>query len=185
MKPVTSRSFREEVSLNPELLRREFVEVMSTLVHEMVHLWQQEYGSPSRANYHNREWGVQMREVGLVPSSTGQPGGKSVGQRMTHYIAQDGPFQAAFDGMPASCKLPWLSGGKAAKVAPKAQSKIKYTCPECGQNAWGKPGLLVLCATCIDGAGANLPMDASGLGHTSTPLKVPCPSGSSLAETRG
>ena len=150
-----------EISLNPELLKRPLDDVMSTLVHEMVHLWQQEYGTPSRGGYHNREWGDKMRQIGLVPSNTGQPGGRSLGQQMTHYIAEAGPFEDAYNEMPESCKLPWVSGKHvAAKKAPKTESKFKYTCPECGQNAWGKPGLLILCATCTEEAGANLPMKA-------------------------
>ena len=32
---------------------------------------------------------------------------------------------------------------------PKKQSKIKYTCLKCGDNVWGKPGLLVACAGCM------------------------------------
>ena len=32
---------------------------------------------------------------------------------------------------------------------PKKKSKIKYTCLKCGDNVWGKPGLLVACAGCM------------------------------------
>jgi hypothetical protein len=45
--------------------------ILSTLVHEMVHVWQETYGNPSRRGYHNRQWAEKMREVGLQPSSTG------------------------------------------------------------------------------------------------------------------
>ena len=150
-----------EISLNPDLLNRSLRDVMSTLVHEMCHLWQREYGTPSRNGYHNREFAEKMEDVGLVTSDTGEQDGKRVGQRMTHYIAEGGPFDVAYGKMPASCKLPWISGNKvAAKKATKVESKVKHTCPVCGQNAWGKPGLLVLCAACTDGAGAYLPMMA-------------------------
>jgi hypothetical protein len=136
---------------------------MSTLVHEMCHLWQREYGTPSRNTYHNWEFAEKMEAVGLVTSDTGEPGGKRVVQRMTLYIAGDGPFDIAYDQMPDACKLPWVSGGRiAAKKAPKVESKVKHTCPVCGQNAWGKPGLLVLCAACTDEAGAYLPMNHAG-----------------------
>jgi hypothetical protein len=33
-----------------------------------------------------------MEEVGLIPSSTGAPGGKRTGQSMSHYIDPDGKF---------------------------------------------------------------------------------------------
>ena len=56
-------------------------QTLSTLVHEMTHLQQQHFGKPSRSGYHNKEWGLLMRAVGLIPSSTGEPGGKETGQR--------------------------------------------------------------------------------------------------------
>jgi hypothetical protein len=63
----------------------------------MVHLWQQDFGHPSRAAYHNKEWGWKMEEVGLIPSDTGEPGGKRTGQNMHHYINPAGTFKTAFD----------------------------------------------------------------------------------------
>jgi hypothetical protein len=66
---------------------------LSTLVHEMVHVWQQHCGTPSKRGYHNKEWATKMKSVGPQPSSTGMVGGKETGQRMSHYcnrrIAQD------------------------------------------------------------------------------------------------
>src|SRR5262245_13930890 len=49
-----------EISLNPDLLFRPIKDVMSTLVHEMAHLWQEELGQPSRGGYHNTEWANKM-----------------------------------------------------------------------------------------------------------------------------
>ena len=61
----------------------------------MAHQWQRHHGKPSRTGYHNKEWAAKMIEVGLVPSSTGEIGGKQVGQHMTHYIADGGAFAQA------------------------------------------------------------------------------------------
>ena len=33
-----------------------------------------------------------MQEIGLIPSDTGQPCGKTTGQRVSHYIKDDGNF---------------------------------------------------------------------------------------------
>jgi hypothetical protein len=85
-----------EISLNPDYLDRPFAEWHSTLVHEMVHLWQRDFGRPSRAAYHNKEWGWKMEEIGLVPSDTGEPDGKRTGQKMHHYARPDGTFIKAF-----------------------------------------------------------------------------------------
>ena len=139
-----------EISLNPDLLKREPRLVMSTLVHEMDHLWQEEFGTPSRSGYHNRQWADKMEQIGLMPSDTGEIGGKRTGQRMTHYIIPGGPFEAAFDAMPPEYLLPWTSGGSGRTAKPKVGSdKVRYSCPTCGANVWGKPGLRVDCGNCL------------------------------------
>jgi len=141
-----------EISLNPAYLKsRSARDVASTLVHEMAHLWQQEQGKPGRRGYHNEEWARKMDELGLAPSSTGAPGSARVGYRMSHYIVEGGPFARAFDAMPREYLLPWTcwepQGGDKGKAKPRA-SKLKYTCPTCAANAWGKPGLLLRCGEC-------------------------------------
>ena len=74
-------------------------ETLSTLVHEMVHLWQQHHGKSGRGRYHNREWAEKMKQVGLYPSNTGKPGGREVGQQMTHYVIEGGAFAVAFEAL--------------------------------------------------------------------------------------
>lgn len=112
----------------------------------MVHLWQQEYGTPSRAGYHNQEWAKEMDRVGLVPSSTGAPGGARVGQRMTHYVEKGGAFERAFLALPKDAFLPFTCGEPPKASKPSARKdKIKYTCPACGANVWGKSGLAIRC----------------------------------------
>jgi hypothetical protein len=138
-----------EISLNPaHLATRDARDVASTLVHEMAHCWQQEHGTPSARGYHNKEWAAKMDAIGLVPSATGEPGGPRVGFKMTHYIADGGPFARAFARMPRGFLLPWSSwepdGGR-KKKGPSPKSKTKYTCPRCGANAWGKPELHLVC----------------------------------------
>lgn len=145
-----------EISLNPDWLNSDPAEVMSTLVHEMVHLWQQEYGNPGRRGYHNLEWAAKMEEVGLVPSSTGRPDGKRIGDSMSDYIDPDGAFQQVFAELPDAALLPWhsteqcISEGPAGLAGPKddeqtKKRKVKYSCPQCSTNVWGKPGLKLLC----------------------------------------
>ena len=41
-----------EISLTPYTLHREPILVFSTLVHEQCHLWQWDFGKPSRSGYH-------------------------------------------------------------------------------------------------------------------------------------
>lgn len=85
-----------EISINPDYMNREDIEWHSTLVHEMCHLWQEDFGKPSRGGYHNRQWADKMIQVGLMPTSTGEPGGQMTGQSVTHYIIPDGKFEQVF-----------------------------------------------------------------------------------------
>jgi predicted SprT family Zn-dependent metalloprotease len=141
---------RHEISLNPSTLKnRKPIAVASTLVHEMVHLWQHEHGSPSRTGYHNSEWADKMESLGLVPSDTGEPGGARVGQKVTHYIAKGGPFVHAFRAMPKEFALPWAcEEPEDRRIKSAAKNKVKYTCPGCGANVWGKPELALSCDEC-------------------------------------
>jgi hypothetical protein len=68
-------------------------------VHEMVHHWQAHRGDPRRGRYHNHEWADRMEARGLMPSHTGEPGGRRVGQRVTHYIIAGGRFEQVCDDL--------------------------------------------------------------------------------------
>lgn len=136
-----------EISLNPDHWQKGDKYVVSVFVHEMVHLWQQAVGKPPRSGYHNKEWGMKMKEVGLYPSNTGKEGGKETGQSMTHYIIPKGAFEIAFDSMPKEYLLPFQSVAPPLKLV-SIKNKIKYTCPACEANIWGKPNMRVECLAC-------------------------------------
>ena len=72
----------DEIALNPmHFATRTPEQVLSTLVHEMVHLWQHHYGTPPRKSYHDKEWAAKMREVGLIPTATGEVAAKKPARR--------------------------------------------------------------------------------------------------------
>src|SRR5437763_11140589 len=81
----------QELALNPdEFTGRTDAMILSTLVHEMCHIWQQTHGKAPRRGYHDRQWAGKMREIGLQPSSTGEEGGAETGQSVSHYIIPGG-----------------------------------------------------------------------------------------------
>lgn len=83
----------DELGLHPGFFTLRPVEqVLSTLVHEMTHHWQEHAGTPSRSTPHNKEWVAKMESIGLMPSSTGLPGGKKTGRSVSHYILPGSPF---------------------------------------------------------------------------------------------
>jgi predicted SprT family Zn-dependent metalloprotease len=141
-------TFKHEISLNPTTLRnRSQEDITSTLVHEMCHLWQREFGKPGKRGYHNEEWAKKMDEVGLTPSNTGAPGGKRHGIQMTHFVTPDGVFARAFSAMPAELQLPWLGLDPTGTKGPAPTSKFKYTC-QCDNKIWGRQGLNLRCEDC-------------------------------------
>jgi hypothetical protein len=145
------REITDEIALNPSHFKaRTTEESLSTLVHEMVHLWQHHFGKPSRAGYHNKEWAAMMKTVGLTPSDTAAPGGREIGQRVSHYIAAGGAFERACAALRKSgveLRYVELWDDEAARKK-KAASKTRYTCPDCGLNAWAKPGVQLVCGDC-------------------------------------
>jgi predicted SprT family Zn-dependent metalloprotease len=167
--------YAHEISLNPDYLLRPPVEWHSTLVHEMVHLWQNEFGKPSHSSYHNKQWANKMESIGLMPSDTGQPGGARTGQHMTHYVIPGGAFETVFLSITpeqieylrlkylpvASISGPYKSPGLNNPDDPdapdiptspnpgktKSGERLKYTC-SCGNNVWARSGLSIQCLNC-------------------------------------
>lgn len=142
----------DEIAMNPSHFDRTDEDILSTLVHEQVHLWQAHFGKPSRSAYHNREWAAKMIEIGLMPSDTGEVGGKRTGQRVSHYVIAGGPFATKLQALlTPDYSIPWRGAGAGAgKTTKRPNSKVKFTCPMCGQNAWGKPTASLVCGACSE-----------------------------------
>ena len=140
---------RHELALNPDaFIARSDQAIVSTLVHEQCHVWQKAFGTYSPRGYHNKQWAAKMKEAGLQPSSTGAVGGRETGQHMTHYIIAGGAFEQGYKKLAATkWKLKLQSahhpGGDRGR-----NSKTKFSCTKCGQNAWGKPDLAIICKPC-------------------------------------
>ncbi len=71
-------------------------------------LWQYRFGKPGRTRYHNEQWATKMESIGLMPSSTGQPGGKRTGDSMADYAIEGGAFLVACAALLTSnFKISW------------------------------------------------------------------------------
>lgn len=91
-----NNAYVDEIAINPEYFYGSSIEELcQTVVHEMCHVWQHHFGSPSRTGYHNREWAEKMISLGLMPSNTGLPGGAVVGQKMDDFIVAGGRLYLA------------------------------------------------------------------------------------------
>jgi hypothetical protein len=147
--------------------QRTDLETLSTLLHEMCHHWEWTCsGHTPTGGYHDKVWAAKMVEVGLIPTDTGELGGKMTGKAMTHIIAEGGKFaQIGADMIKAGrFHLTWADVAGRPTVEPKGQepklatkgatkgqpiqvpgTRGKFTCPSCGANAWGKPSLRLTC----------------------------------------
>ena len=153
---VENTAAAHELAMNPDTFTgRTDEEILSTLAHEMVHVWQQTHGTPPRRSYHDRQWAAKMKEIGLQPSTTGEPGGKETGQSVTHYIIPGGRYTTAYAKLAATgLRLDWQSAPAGVQAKAKKASKTKFSCPECGQNAWAKSDAQLICGDCYeDGEG--------------------------------
>ena len=147
----TEAKRHDAIALNTTIFNaRTEAEILSTLVHEMTHLWQEHYGDnvPTK-NYHNREWARKMASLGLMPSVTGAPGGKQTGVHISHYILDHGWFASLYAELadPGQPLFTWQETPKlnTAKDQPK---KYKYVCAYCEQKAWAHEGARLSCADC-------------------------------------
>lgn len=137
-----------EIAFNPSTFKgRSDREILSTLVHEMTHLWQEEHGTPPRRNYHNKQWSARMESMGLMPSDTAAEGGKKTGQRVSHYIIEGGKFEKITTPF-VSKNQTLLFQDVSEPAKSKNKNKVKYTCPSCEVNVWGKADLNIRCDDC-------------------------------------
>ncbi|MGT2457772.1 SprT-like domain-containing protein [Cupriavidus basilensis] len=124
----TGAALVSELAINPSyFLTHPVRECLQTLVHEMCHAEQWQYGKPSRNGYHNAEWVRSMLRVGLMPSDTGQPGGRQTGQKVGDYPIAGGLFELATNELLASgFQIAWIDRyppkDEAVAVAAAAQA---------------------------------------------------------------
>lgn len=159
--------------INPSFLSRGLEYLLSTLVHELCHVYESEYIHIARGGYHDKQWHDLMIGCGLEPryhnasrtsvDETIIEGGiftkfseyfiKKYGENYfnlaTHdpITTDDGNTTPAPVERPADDNRPRADNyGKPIKVYNR--NKIKYTCTGCASKVWGKPNLHIVCADC-------------------------------------
>jgi hypothetical protein len=147
------------------------VEGLSTMAHEMTHLWCHLCGERNRKGglgahgYHDLPWSKRMEAIGLMPSHTGKPGGKRTGYQMSEYVIPGGPFDIVTrELLLAGETVRWL-GAHPLKLQPinvsapaphprpvaparKRKGKTGFACPTCPTKVWGMASVRVACINC-------------------------------------
>jgi hypothetical protein len=108
---------RGEIAINARYLSRDLWEILGTLLHELLHAWQESHGTPGKRNHHNAEFQAKARELGLIIDRCG----------LTGYTANS-PFKALLREcgvrVPTCEVLP-------PKNRPRGDSKMKKWCCGC------------------------------------------------------
>jgi hypothetical protein len=155
----------DEIAMNPAYFSTHpLKDTASTFTHELVHHWQAHHGTPPRGGYHNRQWGMKMRSLGLIPSSTGAVGGKETGYRMDHYVVEGGPFDLSYARLEtAGWQIGWGDAATSAggnEVGSSKPKRARFVCLGCDLKMYGPPKAKVLCVPCgrplIVSAAANI-----------------------------
>jgi hypothetical protein len=106
---------RGEVAINARYLSRDLWEILDTLLHALLHAWQEEHGTPGKRNHHNAEFQAKARELGLVIDGRG----------LTGYAANS-PFKDLL--RECGVRVP-AHEVVAPKERPRGESKMKkWTC---------------------------------------------------------
>lgn len=162
-----------EISLNPQYTKLlGDRETLSTLVHEMVHLWRYEFGSLNKrggkgaGGYHDVIWADKMDELGLPPINVGCGKGTRTGYRVINGIKDGGLFdQACMTLFAEGFRIDWhevspnahAGQGSASDVSDggstgskRKKDKVKFTClnKSCKLNAWAKASAKLICGHC-------------------------------------
>lgn len=115
-----------EISLNPKWFAvRSMPETLSTLVEGMVSLDRHlNYETPPRRRYRDKHWADKAEDIGLMPTDTGEPGGKRTGDKVKTYIDEGGPFDLACTELleARSFVLSWLDRFPPIEAANSHQS---------------------------------------------------------------
>lgn len=125
---------RGEIAINARYVEsREAWEVLGTLLHELLHGWQQAHGTPGKGNYHNRQFRDKARSCGLVVDEQG----------VTTYVG-DSPFFRLLAGHGVA--VPLLDTPPAPARA-RGESKMKKWSCGC-TNVRCAVGLHAWCTAC-------------------------------------
>lgn len=147
------------MTFNPDYFDRTTEKILSTVVHELCHIYEIAYIHTPRSGYHSKKWEALMLECGLSPIFNNKSR-----TSVTQKIEEDSVFKefaASFeesnpDWLTCVRYSPNKTGNEDGDNSddfpelPKQpnRNKIKYTCPECDAHVWGKPNLNIRCGDC-------------------------------------
>lgn len=159
------------MGINPHYLDRTIKDVLSTICHELCHIYENAFIHIARNGYHDKQWEKLMLDCGLQPKYLNKS--KTA---VSHTIIEDGEFEKFVskfveengEDFFSLCEYSrildlkvrkelGLSEGDEDTLKPDNadkpskkynRNKIKYICEGCESKVWGKSGLHIKCSDC-------------------------------------
>jgi hypothetical protein len=129
--------------------------VLETLLHELLHSWQEHHGKPGKGNYHTVAFREKARSLGLIVDEKGCTDSD---------LSAASPFAAFLEKH--QVEVPTAAPVASPPVKPKPGSKLKlYACP-CGVKV--RVGRSRFNARCLDCGGLFVLKDSVRGGRAST-----------------
>lgn len=155
------------LGINPKYLDREPQKILSTLTHELCHVYENEYIHIAKNGYHDKIWVNLMQDCGLEPVflnksktavNTKIKEGGVFEKFAQSFVEKNGKgyfniveYNREYATDILIQKL--LAKDARADNADKEtkhynHNKTKYTCAYCDAHVWGKSGLFIVCGNC-------------------------------------
>ncbi len=140
-----------EINLSAEYLNRDLQDIIGTLVHEMVHLYNHTkhiQDCSRKGTYHNKNFKYQAENSGLIVNDYHEKYGYYNTKLADTTMAMFAEILYLPDYEKMTYRLDLTNDKKKPK---KAKSKMhSYVCPNCGNEFKAKNDLNIICGTCYD-----------------------------------
>jgi predicted SprT family Zn-dependent metalloprotease len=140
-----------EIALNPDFFfNRSINEILSTLVHEQVHLLCDYRNYVSRKGHHSKQWCQLMKDIGLqaVSCKNGEDCNDG-GAKMTHRILDGDLFDIACKKLLETITFDLTNIMEIKEKKEKKTTKFIYVCPECNEEVTCKRNdKKIICGDC-------------------------------------
>lgn len=152
---------RHEININPEYTRRPIEEVVTTLIHECVHLYAETKGIKDTSNngvYHNKKFKdlaerlghIKIEQAPIIGFSVSSPTEETINFCIRHGLedmqCSYGFTFPVFGGVAVGGTTG--NGGAVPTTSPKPSSTRRWVCPSCGTIIRSTKEVHVICADC-------------------------------------